>query len=309
MKPVVLSKRKKLRFSLLVTLTYLLGFTYGQQPLLPDRTGGVKTKISLNAYSFNTPLRNGSMTVDDMLDFCATQGIEGIDLTGYYLPGYPNVPSDEYLYHIKRKAFLLGIDISGTGIRTDFSTPDKAKREADIALVKNWIVAASKLGAPVIRVFSGTSVPEGYTWEQTASWIADDLRTCAEFGKQHGVIVAVQNHNDFLKTADETIKLIQQVNHEWFGLILDIGSFRSGDPYTQIEKILPYAVNWQIKEKVWMNNTETDADLIRLKTIIQKSAYRGYLPIETLGEGNPKEKLSRFLPEVRKYLEFAPASL
>src|SRR5687767_2969206 len=86
----------------------------------PFQNAGHKLKISLNAYSFNIPLRDGSMTLDDMLEFCAGTAIQAVDLTGYYFPGYPAVPSDDYLYHIKRKAFRLGLDISGTGVRNDF---------------------------------------------------------------------------------------------------------------------------------------------------------------------------------------------
>ena len=98
-----------------------------------------KFKISLNAFSFNDPLTKGKMTQDDMLDFCAKHNFDAVDLTAYYFPGYPAVPADEYLYHIKRKAFDLGLDISGTGVRNDFTDPDASKRKKDISLVKNWI--------------------------------------------------------------------------------------------------------------------------------------------------------------------------
>ena len=60
-----------------------------------------KLKISLNAFSFNAPLTNGSMNLDDLLEFCSGTIIQAVDLTGYYFPGYPAVPSDEYIYHIK----------------------------------------------------------------------------------------------------------------------------------------------------------------------------------------------------------------
>src|SRR5512138_2979252 len=61
-------------------------------------------KIALNAYSFNKPLLDKTMSIDDMLDYCSGKGIEGVDLTGYYFPAYPEVPSDEYIFHVKKKA-------------------------------------------------------------------------------------------------------------------------------------------------------------------------------------------------------------
>ena len=259
-----------------------------------------KLKTSLNAYSFNGPLTKGEMNLDQLLEYCAAIQLDAVDLTAYYFPGYPEVPTDEYLYHIKQKAFLLGLEISGTGVRNDFTDPDPAKRKASVELVKKWIVAAEKLGAPVIRVFSGTADTKGLPREKVVDYMVADFKECAEFGKAHGVVVAIQNHNDFIKTADQIIEVIQRVNSDWFGLILDVGSYRTGDPYLEIAQSIPYAVNWQLKETVFVNGVEQKVDLDRLMKIIQQSGYRGYIPLETLGEGDPKVKVPRFLKEIRE---------
>lgn len=268
-----------------------------------DRTGGARLKISLNAFSFNDPLRNGSMNLDSLLDFCAVQGFDAVDLTGYYFPGYPAVPPDDYIYHIKRKAFLLGLDISGTGVRNDFTDPDEAKRKADVNLIKSWIECASKLGAPVIRIFSGVQNPKGYSWDEIAKWMVKDIYECVEYGKSHGVIVAIQNHNDFIQTGVQAGTIIKMVGSEWFGLVLDIGSYRIGDPFQQIADTAPYAVNWQIKENMYVNGAEVKTDLRKVIQIVKSSGYRGYLPIETLGTGDPKIKVPVFLEEVKMALQ------
>lgn len=270
---------------------------------LEDKSKRSKLKTSLNAYSFNAPLTDKSMNLDDLLDFCAEQNFDGVDLTGYYFPNYPQVPSDEYIYHIKRKAHLLGLEITGTGIRNDYTNPDPEKRKADVQMIKKWIEVASKLGAPVIRVFSGVIRPKEYTWDQIATWMVKDIRECVEYGQKHGVIVAIQNHNDFIQTADDVIKIMKMVNMEWFGLILDIGSYHQGDPYTQIAQTVQYAVNWQVKENIFVDGVEVKTDLKRLLKIIKESGYRGSLPIETLGKGDPKEKVSKFLKEVQQALK------
>jgi sugar phosphate isomerase/epimerase len=274
----------------------LQGKSFGKFP--------TKLKTSLNAYSFNGPLTKGEMNLDQLLEYCASIQLDAVDLTAYYFSGYPEVPSDEYLYHIKQKAFLLGLEISGTGVRNDFTDPDPAKRKASVELVKKWIIAAEKMGAPVIRVFSGTADTKGLAREKVVDYMVADFKECAEFGKSHGVVVAIQNHNDFIKTADQTIEVIKRVNSDWFGLILDIGSFRT-DPYKEIAQTIPYAVNWQLKETVFVNGVEQKTDLDRLMKIIQQSGYRGYLPIETLGEGDPKVKVPRFLNEVREAMRKA----
>ncbi len=278
----------------MICMLQLQGQSQGRLP--------VKLKTSLNAFSFNGPLLKGDMNLDQLLEFCAANQIDAVDITAYYFPGYPEVPSDEYLYHIKQKAYLLGLEISGTGVRNDFSDPDPEKRKANVELVKKWIIAAEKLGVPVIRVFSGSADEKGIPRDQVLDFMVTDLKECTEFGKTHGVVVGIQNHNDFIKTADQAIEIIKRVNSEWFGLILDTGSYRTGDPYLEIAQSVPYAVNWQLKENLYVNGVEQKTDLNRIMKIIQEKGYRGYIPLETLGEGDPNVKVPKFLAEIREAL-------
>jgi sugar phosphate isomerase/epimerase len=267
------------------------------------RMAGVHVRIGLNAYSFNRPLAAGSMTLADVINFCAAHNVDGLDATGYYFPGYPEVPSDEYIYNIKRTAYLNGVTISGTGVRNDFALTNPSARQQEIQLVKNWIDVARKLGAGFVRVFSGRKLPEGHTFDQVLEWMVPAFQECAEYGKRNGVIVGLQHHDDFLKTAAETIRVVNSVDSEWFSVVLDVGSLRQGDPYDEIEKLLPYACTWQVKENVWYGDKPAPIDLQRVKSIIRKVGFRGFLPIEALGQGDPKTIVAAFLNKVRAVME------
>jgi sugar phosphate isomerase/epimerase len=260
-----------------------------------------KVRVGLNAYSFNDPLIAKTMTIWDMIEFCANLGLEAVDLTGYYFLSYPVVPTDEEIYRTKRNAFLLRVDISGTGVKNDFTVADKEKRKKDVQLVKDWVIVAEKLGAPTLRVFAGNTMPQGYTRKQVLDWMVDDMKECADFAGKHGIMIAVQNHNDFLKTADQIEELMKRVDSQWFGLMIDIGSFQTNpDPYKEIEQVIPYAISWQIKELVYVNKVETKTDLSKVAAIINRSTYRGFLPIETLGKGDPKDKITKYFSEIKE---------
>lgn len=265
---------------------------------------GGKLRTSLNAFSFNGPLlTDKTMTLDDVMDFCAQTGFDAIDITGYYFPGYPKVPDDAYIYHLKNKAFRLGLDISGTGVRNDFTDPDKQKRQEHVKLTKNWVEVAAKLGAPVLRIFAGNqNPPKGFTRAQTLEWLIADVKECVEYGKKFGVIVAIQNHNDFIQTADQAIEIVKAIDSEWSGLILDTGSYRVGDPYQEIAKTAGIAANWQVKEYIFVDGKEVETDLPKLIAIIRESGYSGYLPIETLGSGDPKVKVKVLYEKLVKAL-------
>jgi sugar phosphate isomerase/epimerase len=286
--------------------------TASAQPPI-KRAGGPKLKTSLNAYSFSKTLndqlkaRAQGMSLFDLLEFCAELDFDALDPTGYFFPGYPKVPTDQYINNFKRRAFRLGVDISGTGVRNNFASPDKELRAADVRHVKEWIECAARMGAPVIRVFAGPE-PKGYAWDDVSKWMADDLRACAEYGKQYGVLVGVQNHGDTLKTADDVLKIVKMVDSDWFGVIVDTGYFLSPDPYQDIARVTPHAVNWQVKEKVDGAAGKSKTDLKKLVKIMRDGGYRGYIPIETLSikGGNepydPRERVTKLLAELREAL-------
>ncbi|RPI25680.1 MAG: sugar phosphate isomerase/epimerase [Acidobacteria bacterium] len=258
-------------------------------------------KLSCNLYTFNGPLTKGEMTLPQVIDYCADLGFQAVDPTGYYFPGYPEVPEASYINKIKRQVFLLGLEISGTGVRNNFAIADGAKRKADVEHIKQWIEVAAQLGAPVLRVFAGQQ-DRGYPAAEIDKWLVDNLRECAEHAARFGVILALQNHRDFIDTSEHLIRILKGVNSPWLSSHLDIGGFRTADPYPEIEAAIPYAVNWQIKENVFFNEKETPTDLRRLFEIIRKQGYRGYLPLETLGSGDPREKIKVFLARVREAL-------
>jgi sugar phosphate isomerase/epimerase len=299
------SRRKFLQSALTVPLAAFVLPAFSVEPGNPavSKNFGHHFKISLNLYSFNSLLMEKKIDLFDVLDFCARYNFDGIDPTGYYFPGYPEVPADDFLMKFKKQAFLLGLGISGTGIRNDFANPDKNSRLADIGLIKKWIVAASKMGIPNLRIFGGTNTHEGFSRDEVFDWMAKDIKTCCDFGKEHGVMIALQNHNDFIKTAADVDRIFKMVDSEWLGLNLDIGSYRQDDPYEEIAKNIKYAITWQIKENVWIDGKETPTDFEKLFKIIKDSGYRGYLPLETLGAGDPYQKIPVLLENVRRALK------
>jgi len=286
------------------------------------RCGGPRLKLSLNAYSFARLLndhlrgRGPGLTLMDLLDFCAKHDFDAIDPTGYYFPGYGSVregkkgvPTDAYIRDFKRRAFELGIAISGTGVANDLATADPAKRASEVQHIKDWVEVAARLGAPVLRVFSGP-VPAGYEqkWDQVAAWMVADLNKCVEHAEKYGVIIGIQNHGDMLKSADEVIKVIQMVDSPWFGAINDTGYFMTPDPYVDMAKVVPYTVNWQVKQRLGGKEGTTPMDLKRLIGLMKTGGYRGYVPIETLSQPGKEYDPLTFVPVFLKEVQQAIAA-
>ncbi|MFD1139913.1 sugar phosphate isomerase/epimerase family protein [Larkinella insperata] len=302
MEELLLSRRSFLETAL---LTAPLVVATESQSMAPALAKPLPVRLSCNLYSFNEPLTKGQMTLEEVLVFCANLGFAAVDPTGYYFPNYPTLPDDAYVYQIKRRAFRLGLDISGTGVRNDFTLPDSNRRKAEVELVRKWLGFASKVGAPVLRIFAGTGkkLSSSYNREEVQKWVVDAIGECTTYAAQQGVMLVLQNHADFIRTADDVLGVIRQVNSDWLAVNLDIGSFKIGDPYAQIAQVAPYAATWQIKENLFVDGQEVATDLTKIMQIVGQSDYRGYLPIETLGKGDPKTKVSAFYEKVKKAVE------
>jgi sugar phosphate isomerase/epimerase len=266
----------------------------------PDHAAaGARLKPSLNAFSFvellDANAKDATKGIDlfGVCDFCAKHDFDAVDVTGYFFPGYPGAPSDRYLVKLKRHAFDLGLELSGTGVRNDFTTADAKVRAEGVQRVKTWIEVAAKLGAPTVRAFADSQAPfknwreaSGNAPRETVErWAAEALHECAEHGEQYGVIVAVQNHADFISTGPQHVSLIERVNHPWCRAMVDTGSYLTDDPYADLALAAPYAVNWQVKETTRSRLDSPRLDMNRFVSIVRRAGYRGYLPIETLRMG------------------------
>ena len=315
------TRRAFLKRAVLLPPVAVSSLSFGQASAAASptrRAGGSHLRPSLNAYSFsdllNARIKDPSKGLDlfEVCDFCAKHDIEAVDLTGYFFPGYPQAPDRSYIIKLKRHAFDLGLDISGTGVRNDFTAADKTVREEGVQRIKTWIEVAATLGAPTIRAFADSQAPFK-NWQEASqnasrsaveTWMADSLRECAEYGQKFGVIVAVQNHGDFIDTGEKHLSLLKRVDHDWCRALVDTGQYRSPDPYADIAVMAPYAVNWQVKETLGNTIESPRIDAKKLVTIIRTSGYRGYLPIETLAmrrkDYDPFVEVPKLLADLRR---------
>ncbi len=285
-------------------LTALSGIPLIQSPAAPAviSSGKQRFKISLNAYSFNALLIAKKISHRELLDFCSKTGFDAIDMTGYYFSGYPATPTDHEIFSFKRYAHEVGLNISGTGVRNEFGIEKGAELDKEIDLVLRWIEIAAKLGAPVLRVYTSKTYTTGEERKQVTDRILYAMNACLQKAATYGVILGIQNHNDFLRTSNECQELIDALNSKWVGLVLDTGNFVAPDPYGEIQKAIPLAVNWQLKEKLLVNGIQTPMDLDKLIGIIAASNYKGTIPIETLGMTDPVRDVPLFFEKVRRLL-------
>ena len=171
-----------------------------------------RIKISLAAYSFRSQFRNGKLTMKEFIEYCDKLQLDGTELTSYFFKS----DNDSYLLELRNKCFYLGLDISGTAIGNNFVNPDKEERLKQVKDVKYWIDKALILGAPTIRVFGGGRIPNGYSEKDVYDWVISSMYECVEYASKKGIVLAIENHGGFPTTSKQVIKIIQEINSDWF---------------------------------------------------------------------------------------------
>jgi sugar phosphate isomerase/epimerase len=255
-------------------------------------------KLSLAAYSFRDALagKSPTMTLDDFIRLCAEYQLDGCELTSYY---FPKSFDAAYLSHLKQLTHRLGLDVSGTAIAQDFCQADGDKRTADIAHTKAWIDHAAAFGAPCIRIFAG-SVPKGMTEEAAIQNCVRGIEECLPHAAEKGVILALENHGGITDTPEQMLKIVTGVKpNPYFGVNFDGGNFRTADPYADLAKIAPYAVNAQLKVDLYPEGKKQPADFAKTLGLLKAAGYRGYIVLEYEGEDEAKTAVPKVLSELR----------
>jgi len=289
--------------------------------------------VSCNLYSFNSNIqswlknRTNPPPIDTIsaVRWAKQAGFDSVNIPMYYIPGYegttmPSQPTDkirEYIHQVKQTAAELGLVISGTGIGNNFANSNLDSVEMDVKRALFWIDMAAELGAPFVRVFSG---PVPSDLDQQGGWaalaqsrIVPALKTITEYGATKNVKIGLQNHGDMTATADQTIQILHWVNNPNIFIVDDTGYFRpfqapdglNYDWYTDINKVLPYSGDLQVKIKPAGAEEDVLMDFNKLFIGVRSSPYREDINLERLWAGNDDDNPSKLpTPPYEQVLTF-----
>ncbi len=143
------------------------------------------------ALSFRRELESAKMTYEDVVRYIADLGIEGLDMTCYWMPplldfkpGLPSQqnsemvrqtpanPTSQWLASLRNTAYQNGVHIFSIGSPVKMAQPTPELRQKEIAFAKKWIDIADRLGAGHVRVFGG-GIAKGATEAQAVDWAVE----------------------------------------------------------------------------------------------------------------------------------------
>ncbi|MGE5194986.1 MAG: sugar phosphate isomerase/epimerase family protein [Deltaproteobacteria bacterium] len=266
------------------------------------RTRPSHFKLSLAAYSYRKYLTGPDKSMDlfDFANLAADLGLDAIEPTAYYFPADLD---NDYLHRLKRHAFLLGLDISGTAIMNDFCVPPGDEADREMAHVRTWIDRAAELTAPVMRIMSGNWI-QGTPDEELEQRVIGRIHSLLPYAAEKGVMLALENHGGGVTvTAEQLVRIVRKVKGGNFGVNLDTGNFHGEDPYAEVAATAPFAVNVQVKTEIRRKGkTKEPADLEKVIGILREARYSGYVVLEYTADEDPRTAVPRCIKQLRSLI-------
>lgn len=249
------------------------------------------------AYSYKRYFETDRMTMEDFILKAVELGIEGVDITTYWLKS----TEPPYLSSLRHLAFKNSVAFSGTAIGGEMCQSDPARRAHEVEEIKKWVDATEFLGASHIRV-SGGRIPPGATLEQAIQWTAEAMKAACDYAGRKGITLGIENHNHGRVTerASTIIEILRRVDSPYAGINLDITNFPE-DAYAQIEACIPYATHAHIRDVFYYENNRP-VDLNRIFRLCARGSYKGYMSAEYTedeNEGDPMTAAPRLIAKIK----------
>ncbi|HLO14253.1 MAG TPA: sugar phosphate isomerase/epimerase family protein [Anaerolineales bacterium] len=172
---------------------------------------------------------------------------------------------------------------------TSFVSNSAEERQANVDELQRYADLAAGLGADYVRTFLG-ELPKGTNLEASIyERISDCLNAAAEYADSVGVKIAVEPHDDFVRSTDVAPLFNQSQSHHALRVIWDVGNtFAAGEDqtegfellkdhlaYIQVKDGKGHDPNWQL-----CHLGEGDVPLSQAFELLLANNYRGAFSVE-----------------------------
>ncbi len=205
-------------------------------------------QLSCLPVSFFSDLQEGRLSVADWARVAARLGLDAIDLSIAWLPDR----SPSGVAAVRRDIEVAGMSLTMLTAYPDFSHPDPAQRERELALAKDVVRVAQGLGARFVRVTAGQAHPETPR-DAGIAWVVQGLSRLIEATRGSGVTLAYENHakpfvwqySDFSQPPDIFLEIARRTADVGLGINFDTANSTAfaDDPVALLEEVVDRVVS------------------------------------------------------------------
>ncbi|MBU4200806.1 MAG: sugar phosphate isomerase/epimerase [Verrucomicrobia bacterium] len=241
-------------------------------------------KTSCSSWSYHRTIQAGSLDQMGWVRECAALGLDGIELLGYHFPSKDR----EYLIRLRKACADHFLSVAMVSADGHLTVTDDAQREIEVNNIGEWVKVAAFLGAPCVRFFCGSGKELEAGGKPLYRKVLKAVKKVVRLGAKKGIVMAMENHGG--TTAEQLLALQKDVKSEFFKFTLDTGNFPptsqvGPQTYESIERCAPHAAIVHAKFfNVLPDGRDRDFDWSRIRSILEKVGFRGFLSVEYEGE-------------------------
>jgi len=190
--------------------------------------------------------KEGTMTVSEWIQLASKLDVQGLE----WYAGFLEMADESNWPRFRKEVEDTGKVIPMMCCSPDFTHPDAAFRDKEIAKQKRWIDMTHTLGGSYCRVLSGQRRPE-LSIDEGVKLAADSIYACLPYAQERGITLIIENHYkddfweypEFAQKMDVFCKLVDAVNHPNFGVNYDpSNTYLAGEEPVELLKRVSHRV-------------------------------------------------------------------
>lgn len=225
----------------------------------------------------NELCKEGTMRISEWISLASKLDVDGLE----WYAGFIEMEDKKNWPEFRRQAEDQGKEIPMMCCSPDFTHPDPAFRQREIAKQKRWIDMTYVLGGTYCRVLSGQKRP-AISEDEGIKLAVECIEACLPYAQERHITLVIENHYkdnfweypEFAQKMGVFCKLVDRIDHPNFGVNYDpSNTFLAGeDPLELLKRISDRVITMHASDRYL--NEGTLEDLRKEETGVEGYAKR-----------------------------------
>ncbi len=186
-------------------------------------------KISCSPFSLIHSFQAGEMDTLRFIDFCAGQRLDGLDLLDSRSHPWCWAGNEGQFQTVRERIQVAGLRVAAYGCANNFAQSSDIEWRRTTEAVKNAVIEAAEVGAPLLRIAGGLhpvlggdpriDAPRAY------ERILLGIDACLPFAEKHRVVLGLENAGRLPGHAWELARIVRRFQSPFLQAVLDVGGF------------------------------------------------------------------------------------
>lgn len=209
-------------------------------------------KTGVSSYSFSKLTQSGKMDLFGIIEKTAEMGFDAIEFSN--LPVEDHKERLELAKKIKRRCADAGLELVNFAVPADMLKGSGGDLEKEVTKIKQEVLVAQALGVDKMRHDATFGFECGDSGSRSFDYylerIAQGCREITFFAKELGIKTMVENHGRYAQDSERIEALVNEVDSDNFGVLLDVGNFMcvDEDPVLATARLISYAFHIHFKD-------------------------------------------------------------